>query len=202
MGILREKLLEDLKYLGNDIDLTDFDSINSELKYHLRFELGEPFKNGTKKRVNQSTKRASEIFDSYFNSDEDIYILIHDFEDDVYAHTPNYLYDLLESNNVKLEKFNEMLGTGIYDESGKLERYNGQLSIALIRKNDLRYKEIFNAIANTEMGFEPTIHQIVYFFQPSEKKWFYMYDDRGCILFSHKKSDFNEIIEKFADWII
>jgi len=79
-----------------------------------------------------------------------------------------------------------MLGTGVYDESGKLEKYKGQLSIALTNKNALKYKEIFNAIANTEMGFEPTIHQIVYFFQPSKKKYFYMYDDRGCLISSQK----------------
>lgn len=33
MGVLRVKLLEELKYLGTDIDLTDFDSINYGLKY-------------------------------------------------------------------------------------------------------------------------------------------------------------------------
>jgi len=202
MVVLKEALLNELKYLNSTIDLTDIDSILIGLKYNFRFELGEPYKNGTKKRVNQSTKRASEIFESYFNSDKDIYILIHDFDDDGFAHTPNYLYNLLESNNVKLEKSNKMLGTRTYDENEKLERYKGQLSIALANRNNLKYKEIFKAIANTEMGFEPTIHQILYFLQPSEKKCFYMYDDRGCIIFSQKKSDLNEIIEKFEDWII
>lgn len=102
--MLKDKLLKELEYLNSNIDLTDYDSIIVGLKYQLRFELGEPFKNGTKKRVNQSTKRATEIFENFFNSDKNIYILIHDFEDDVFAHTPNYLYNLLESNGIELEK--------------------------------------------------------------------------------------------------
>ena len=51
-------------------------------------------------------------------------------------------------------------------------------------RNTIKYHEIFKGIANTEMGFSPTIHQIVYFFQPATRKWFWMYDDRGCLMFS------------------
>lgn len=48
---------------------------------HVRFELGEPFSNGTEERLNQVYHRVTSIFESVFNGQGSIYILIKDWEE-------------------------------------------------------------------------------------------------------------------------
>jgi len=45
---------------------------------------------------------------------------------------------------------------------------------------DIQYKNILKAIVNTEMGFEPALSQIVYFFSDVAQNAFVMFDDRSC----------------------
>ncbi|MFN3444451.1 MAG: DUF3885 domain-containing protein [Bacteroidia bacterium] len=200
--MIKKDLEIELKYLNSAIDLTDFNTIERGLKYYLRFELGDPYKNGTKKRVNQSTKRATELFKNHINETSEIYILIYDFIDDMFARTPNHIYDLLKSEGVKTEQFEENLATRYFDHEDNIERIKGKLTICRAERDEIKYSDIFKGIANAEMGFSPTIHQLVYFFQPKTKKWFWMYDDRGCLMFSDKTSDLKVNFEKFDSWIV
>jgi len=199
---MRKNLEKELNYLGSNIDLTDFNTIERGLKYHLRFELGDPFENGTKKRVKQATKRASELFENHFEKDSELYIIIYDFIDEMFARTPNYIYELLKSKNIETEQFEENLATRYFNNEDNIERIKGKLTICRAEINGIKYQEIFNGIANTEMGFTPTIHQLVYFFQPKTKKWFWMYDDRGCLMFSNETTDLKSSIVKFDKWIV
>jgi hypothetical protein len=199
---MKENLEQELNYLGSNIELTDFNTIERGLKYYLRFELGDPFDNGTKERVNQATKRASELFENHFDKDSELYTIIYDFGDDIFAETPNHIYELLKSENIQAQQFEENLATRYFDDEDNIERIKGKLTICKVEKNGINYQEIFNGIANTEMGFSPTIHQLVYFFQPKTKKWFWMYDDRGCLMFSNKTEDLKLNILKFDKWIV
>jgi len=199
---MKKNLEQELNYLGSTIDLTDFNTIERGLKYHLRFELGEPFENGTKKRVKQATKRASELFENHIEKDSELYIIVYDFIDEMFAQTPNHIYDLLNSENIETEQFQENLATRYFDHEDNIERLKGKLTICRAERNSIKYQEIFNGIANTEMGFTPTIHQLVYFFQPKTKKWFWMYDDRGCLMFSNEKTDLKLNLVKFDKWIV
>jgi hypothetical protein len=200
--MMKKDLEIELEYLNSSIDLTDFNTIERGLKYHLRFELGDPYENGTKKRVNQSTKRATELFENHIGENSEIYLIIYDFGDDMFARTPSQIYDLLKSENIKTEQFVENLAIRYFDHEDNIERERGKLTICKAKRNEIKYSEIFNGIANTEMGFTPTIHQLVYFFQPTTKKWFWMYDDRGCLMFSDKTSDLKHNLIKFDNWIV
>jgi hypothetical protein len=199
---MKEKLEIELKYLDSVIDLTDFNTIERNLKYHLRFELGDPFENGTKKRVKQATKRASELFENHIEKGSELYIIVYDFKDAMFAKTPNYLYELLNTKNLIKEQFYENLALRYFEDEDEIERTKGKLSIYKAERKNINYNLIFNGIANTEMGFLPTIHQLVYFFQPKTKKWFWMYDDRGCLMFSEFASDLKQNYLKFDKWIV
>ena len=199
---MKENLEQELNYLGSNIELTDFNTIERGLKFYLRFELGDPFDNGTKERVNQATKRASELFENHFDKDLELYTIIYDFGDDIFAETPNHIYELLKSENIQTQQFEENLATRYFDDEDNIERIKGKLTICKVEKNGINYQEIFNGIANTEMGFSPTIHQLVYFFQPKTKKWFWMYDDRGCLMFSNETEDLKLNILSFDKWIV
>ena len=199
---MKENLEKRLDYLGSNIELTDFNTIERGLKFYLRFELGEPFENGTKERVNQATKRASELFENHFEKDSELYTIIYDFGDDMFAETPNHIYELLKSENIQTQQFEENLATRYFDDEDNIERIKGKLTICKVEKKGINYQKIFNGIANTEMGFSPTIHQLVYFFQPKTKKWFWMYDDRGCLMFSNETNDLKLNILKFDKWIV
>ncbi|GGZ94403.1 DUF3885 domain-containing protein [Algibacter mikhailovii] len=199
---MKEKLEQELNYLGSNIELTDFNTIERGLKFYLRFELGDTFNNGTKERVKQATKRASELFENHFEKDSVLYIIIYDFGDDMFAETPNHIYELLRSENIQTQQFEKNLATRYFDDEDNIERIKGKLTICKLERNGINYQEIFNGIANTVMGFSPTIHQLVYFFQPKTKKWFWMYDDRGCLMFSNETDDLKLNLLKFDKWIV
>ena len=199
---MKENLEQELNYLGSNIELTDFNTIERGLKFYLRFELGDPFDNGTKKRVKQATKRASELFENHFEKNSELYIIIYDFIDDAFARTPNHIYELLKSENIKTEQFQENLATRYFDHEDNIELIKGKLTICRGEINEIKYQEIFYGIANAEMGFTHTIHQLVYFFQPKTKKWFWMYDDRGCLMFSNETTNLKPNLVKFDKWIV
>ena len=64
-----------LKYLEKHFNESDLSTSEFRLsaEYYLRFELGDPHKNGTIERVNQSVKRAVTIFEEIF----DLLFLLH-----------------------------------------------------------------------------------------------------------------------------
>jgi hypothetical protein len=199
--MMKNDLIKELSYLPT-LDLTDFNTIERGLKYNLRFELGDPFENGTNERVNQATNRATELFENFISSDLNIYLIIYDFSDEMFAITPNHIYELMNSNTSEIDQFEETLATRYFENETIIERVKGKITLYRTKRNKIKYREIFKGIANTEMGFTPTIHQLVYIFEPESKKWFWMYDDRGCLLFSNEILDLKQILKKFDHWIV
>lgn len=130
-------------------------------------ELGKDLENGTLERVNEAAKSAEEIFQSLFKNEEsEVFALIYEFPEPNCFNAPNeYLHS--QFHNV-LDK--QMISL----ESSKIFIYKTKLK-------NISWKNIFRAIANTEMGFEPGIDQKVYFFDIEKNVAFYMYDDRGCL---------------------
>lgn len=67
---------------------------------NIRFELGEPYRNGSKRRINQVNKRVNTIFEELFKPTDLIYLIIKDwgtYEDPMFGNTtPEYLYELLQ----------------------------------------------------------------------------------------------------------
>ncbi|EAS18987.1 hypothetical protein BBFL7_00433 [Flavobacteria bacterium BBFL7] len=200
--MIKEALLKELNDLQSEVNLTDFNTLERKLKYFLRFELGDNLENGTKQRVNQATIRASELFESHFTEDSKIYIIIYDFSNKTFNNTSVYIHEILNDNEIKGESYDEKLALRYFDYETEIEWVEGKLSIYSGKRNKISHEKIFNGIANYEMGFEPYIHQLIYFFEKKTQKWFWMYDDRGCLMYSNETSELKDNFTKFDSWIV
>ena len=76
-----------------------------------------------------------------------------------------------------------------------------QQRLVRVRRSDIDHRAIFRAIANTEMGINPSLGEVVHLYGRSSGLCFYMYDDRGCILAGAPEKH-EEWQEPFGDWII
>ena len=61
---------------------------------------------------------------------------------------------------------------------------------------------LFRGIANREMGFEPTLDIAVYFLSPAADLAFFMYDDRGCVIYADHMSALAPLQTKYSQWIL
>lgn len=183
---------ENFPYLGNEINL--------------RFELGEPYDNGTDARINQVVKRVTTLFEDTFSIDDMIHVYIEDWEigtDVMFGNTtPDYLYEL-----IKQHKFDEIT---MYKHDEEEDNEGNTIQIERPYKvrtfssklSSIPYKDILIGIANYEQGREPSIYQQVYFINMNKDIIFYMYDDRGCIIFSKTKEKLHYLYEKYNDWLV
>ncbi len=167
-----------------------------ERQIHIRFDLGGNHKNGTSKRVKQATDRAVTLFnDTFTNQDNEIWVLIYEYpEPNFYKVTNEYLHQQFPS-----ELFNEFynqLEQADEDETQK------RIIIGKLPVKDIEIKNILNAIANTEMGFEPKINQQIFFIDSLTDKAFQMYDDRGCFVWSDNADKIRNIYVKRNKWIV
>jgi len=173
---------------------------------NVRFELGEPYQNGSEERINQVNYRVNSIFDFIFDKDEEIYLYIKDpqIESDIMFGntTPNYLYELL--NEFKLEEDIYIEYDEDYDEAGNTIQLTREFLVKILysRVRNIPYKEILSGIANYEQGREPSIVQSIYFVSISREIVFYMYDDRGCIAYSKAKENLKPLYTKYNEWIV
>jgi len=176
---------------------------------HIRFELGEGKENGTIERVNQSTERALTIFNETFTDPtHEIFILIYEYQgENIFNASNDYLHKQFPDD--RFNKFYNQLETVntryfTTDEKGNdvLEKDEVRIIIGKLRVKDINVKNIFNGIANTEMGFDPGINQRIFFFDPLTDRAFQMYDDRGCYVWSNRADNIREIYIKRNDWIV
>ena len=185
-------------------------------KYHLRFELGDNLKNGTKKRVNQSVLRAVTIFEEFFKPDDEIWILIKSYKHknsavkEFWRPTTGYLksqftgYELINKICFKetIEEFDEALNA----ETNLMELMDFTCThiqnFFNLKVSDISYKNIIEGIANLEMGFNPSIGENIYFINPRNHVAFHMYDDRGCLLFSGNRETLKPTYNKFNQWLV
>ena len=184
-------------------------------KVHLRFELGLGFENGTIERVNQAAFRATTIFEEYFELNDDVVILIKSFEYpeggciELYTATKGYLELQIEdysSQNVLIEKitveeFDEAINTLGIVEMTDLTTTHIQKIICL-KLNKINYKNIIKGIINLEMGLEPSILERVYFINPRNNVAFYVYDDRGCMLYANSVKTLKPTYHSYSNWLV
>jgi len=139
-----------------------------------RHELGGDLPNGTEERVVQATSRAVDIFGATFPGPGSLWVLAYEYpEPQLFTGTPDYLQALLEE-----------AGGPIYKAQ---ETTDGETVVIYISRFDPRSAAapaILRAIANNEMGFEPSLNQRIYFFDPAADRGFMMYDDRGCFVWT------------------
>ena len=190
---------EIINYVGHD-----FSNFNREL--HIRFELGEPFRNGSNRRIKQVNKRVISIFEETFNQDDFIYVYIKDWENEIDPMfgntTPKYIYELINRKTIEEEKLFE-LDEDEDNEGNKIEIKNEyKVSVLADEVASLPYKEILEGISHYEQGREPSIGQSVYFISKEKEILFHMYDDRGCIIHSKDKEKLRDLYVKFNEWIV
>jgi len=167
-----------------------------EGQINIRFDLGGKYKNGTAERVKQATDRALTLFDDTFpNQDHEIWVLIYEYPEPNFFNASNeYLHQQFPSE--LFNKFYNQFEQSDEDETQK------RIIIGRIPIKDINIKNILNAIANTEMGFEPKIDQRIYFIDPLTDKAFQMYDDRGCFIWSDHADKIRSIYNKRNEWIV
>ncbi|NEM98510.1 DUF3885 domain-containing protein [Pontibacter burrus] len=169
---------------------------------HIRFELGGELENGTKVRVEQAIGRAEKIFQSTFpDSEKQVYLIFYDYAGvSPFTKDKGYIYTLIEKEQLQ-EFYNEPARINVGDLTQE-EWVAGRIVVGKVKLTDISIKDILQGIANLEMGFEPVIPQQVYFFDVHSSKGFYMYDDRGCFVFSNDSEKIRSIYEELNEWIV
>lgn len=163
----RKKRIEDtLKFYFDFEDVSlQIEKLNNHFdKSH---QLGDCLENGTVERVHNASEKAIAVFEKVFiDSTKEITLLIYEFPEPNAFNAPN-----------------SFLHSQINNITDPIKISKKEFDIFLIKApiKNINYKEILKAIVNTEMGFNPSIDQIVYFLDFETDNAFVMYDDRFCL---------------------
>jgi hypothetical protein len=167
----------------------------------LRFELGDPFDNGTEERVRQSVFRAAALLESVFSSDDTVHLYIKEWAEGDATAASDYIYELLSQHELRqtiaCEPEKETDADGTDTEVQRLYK----VSVASGALSAFPYRAILTGIANAEQGRKPSIGQQVYFISMKKDILFYMYDDRGCIISAKDKGELRRIYKHFNSWL-
>ncbi|MDW0110952.1 DUF3885 domain-containing protein [Sporosarcina aquimarina] len=184
---------------------SNFPDLSSDL--YLRFELGDPYGNGTDERINQVVTRVNTLFEEFFKLDDSVYLYIKDWgesEDVMFGNTtPAYLYELLSHQKIE-EKTMYDIEEDVDEVTGKPIEIRNEYNVKFVcsEVRSVGYKEILEGIGNYEQGRDPSIGQSVYFINMEKNLIFHMYDDRGCDVFSLTKEPLLPIYETYSKWIL
>jgi hypothetical protein len=207
---------EFVEYLKNHFDQSDLshEEFNIFSKFHLRFELGDGLKNRSKERVDQSTYRAKTLFEEFFKADDDAWLLVKSFRyksdiSNFFSPTAGYLQSQIKNfsslNKFEREKTIEEFDEALNDD-GVIEMTDFTTThiqeVVCQSVGDIAYENIFRGIANLEMGFDPSIGEAIYIINRKTNVAFYMYDDRGCLVFSNSREALKPIYDKYNDWLV
>jgi len=173
---------------------------------NIRFELGQPYRNGSNRRIMQVNKRVITIFEELFEPTDFIYVVIKDWgshEDPMFGNTtPEYLYELLQGSTLEEETFFD-IDEDEDEEGNKIKvKSEYQFKVTSGMVSSIPYKKIFEGISHYEQGREPSIGQRVYMISKVKNILFHMYDDRGCIAHSPTKEHLKHLYIKYNDWVV
>jgi hypothetical protein len=183
-------------------DLTRSDEWPIHARVHLRFELGEPFANGTDERLAQVGERATSIIRDCFAPRDRLRVLINDWagSDVMFGNTtPGYLYELLGKALLDGAEQRAVEQVRELEEPGEppLRQW-----IVPAQFEEIRCAELIGGIANYEQGREPSIGQSVFLVAPERDIAFHMYDDRGCIVLTNDASRVLDLYRTYRHWIV
>ncbi|RAW16893.1 hypothetical protein DC345_07260 [Paenibacillus taichungensis] len=190
---------EIIEYLNSN-----FPNLSGEI--HIRFELGEPFRNGSNRRIKQVNKRVVTIFEEIFDQDDFIFVYIKDWEnreDLMFGNTtPKYLYELLHGKVIEDEVGFELDEDD--DKEGNTIEIKNEYQIKILNGlvSSFPYSKILEGISHYEQGRKPAIGQDVFFISKNKDIIFHMYDDRGCIIHAKSKGKLRPLYVKYNDWIV
>lgn len=164
---------------------------------HLRFELGDSHPNGSEERIAQATLRAATIFEDVFSQEEQLTLIIKDWAtgEVSFPTFPGYLTSLIGKSSS--ERFVEVVNQrGLDDECS----YEQVLLTVLVR--DLDYHAILRGIVHREQGRKPRINEAVYFISTERALVFYMYDDRGCLVYADHPEKIGPLYLRRTGWLV
>lgn len=184
-----------IKEFFSDSNLDEFYPIYPN-KIHLRFELGGNYKNGSKKRINQAFDRVSFLFNEIFpDLNEEIWVLINEYrETKLIISSQKYLYTLFDKSVKFKSKLSE---TGDPDEKIKFIQRFSKLFI-----KNVDYEKILKGIINSEQGKKPSIGETIIFISPNRKLVFFLYDDRGCVIYANESVQLKNLLMEKKSWVI
>lgn len=160
------------------------------------------------KRVSQATSRATTIFyETFDNLETEIWVIIYEYYGGLFNHVSNYLLQQFSSTSVAMfydnkEQVETQMLTEQEDGTFICDKVEARVIIGKLKVKDILAEKILNGIANNEMGFEPNICQDVYFLDPITDRGMYMYDDRGCYVWSDKAEKIKYLYKKRNEWIV
>lgn len=166
---------------------------------HIRFELGGELPNGTKERVEQSVQRALTIFEETFEMpDNEIWVLIYEYQrESLFGGIANYLRkQFLAAVFAEFYSQLEMVTNASFDTQ------EVRIIIGKVKVKEINIINILTAIANTEMGFEPSLDERIFFIDSRDNRLFHMYDDRGCFVESNTADNIRDLYLKRNEWIV
>lgn len=160
------------------------------------------------KSVSQATSRATTLFyETFDNLETEIWILIYEYSDGLFNKPSDFLLNQFPKNirttfyDVTEQVETQML-TEQEDGSFICDKTEARIIVGKVKVKDIQAEQILNGIANNEMGFEPTVCQNIYFLDPATDRGFYMYDDRGCYVWSNKAEKIKYLYDKRNSWIV
>jgi hypothetical protein len=195
------------EFINNSYPESGIDSISG--KFYMRFELGGNLINGTRKRVEHAVRRATEIYNQTIGEGQ-VLIVIEEYENELFDpknKNKKYLFSIINETQFKRIQGPFEQTYEEYNGENKLEnvledRLECDLVIGVSYIDKKKAKQIIEGIANLEMGFEPCIPQVLYFFSMNKKTGFRIYDDRGCDIWANDKEQLRPIYQKLNDWIL
>ncbi len=163
---------------------------------HLRFELGGGHANGTDERIRQATDRAVDLFLARNDVDDDLVLIIKDWDSSgkeiLPTEPPLYLDSMLASFDRGLA-VTEI--AAVDDGSCKQMLFSTSLE-------NIDYRNILRGIAHLEQGREPRINASIYFVNRTRNLVFYMYDDRGCMVYAASRATIQSLYDERNDWLV
>lgn len=190
------------------IPKSNIESIHGQ--YYMRFEMGGEGNDDKINRVNQATKRGTEIYEQLMGYGE-IIIVIEEWANELFdlgKRNKDYLYHVLNSND--LTKIGGPFEQIYYEEDGKGNRIEKifedkkdcDLVIGKVSLSNEQVEKIIKGIASFEMGLIPSVPQNVFFFNPTRQTGFRIYDDRGCDIWANSIEELRPIYNDFNSWIL
>lgn len=160
------------------------------------------------KSVSQATSRATTIFSETFdNLENEIWVIIYEYPNGIFNHLSDYLLQqfpppLVAAFYDKTEKVETQMLTEQEDGTFTCDKTEARIILGKVKIKDIQAEKIFNGIANNEMGLEPSICQDIYFLDPISDRGMYMYDERGCYVWSNKAEKIKYLYNKRNEWIV
>lgn len=179
-----------------DLDLEKSPLCFSE--HSLRFELGDVLPNCSTRRIEQAVARACTLFESCFDAETEVVLLVEDWEQgpsrQMFPTTPaGYLERLMPGLAGRLV---------VQHAIDTDDMMQAETSVLLMEKCQVNAEAIFRGKANLEMGRDPAICHSLYFIGVKTGLVFYMYDDRGCLIYARTKRELAALRRQYGAWLV